>query len=309
MGDAISLSMNTSNSISMGGGKRTSFRLYRTSYVIETRTKNLVDSSLSTTPYQLSTLSLLFHFVANHYKACDLLFIIMPSIAKRLFLSRNNTSLLAFLTFSTAFQTIPQRSATRYFSHSVRRMMTKQVLVPIGDGSEEIETSCITDTLTRFGAKVTVASVKPDRELLCIMSRGIKIQADEPISDAVAREWDLIVLPGGVAGAEALRDCEPLIHLVKKQKSAGKLYGAICAAPAIVLASHGLIDDEAAATCYPAPRFQETIKNHSDKSVVVEGNMITSQGPGTSIQFALQLGEELFGKEKRNEIAKQMLVE
>lgn len=187
--------------------------------------------------------------------------------------------------------------------------MTKHVLVPIANGSEEIETTCITDTLTRFGAKVTVASVNSNGDLLCTMSRGIKVQADELISDVVSREWDMIVLPGGVAGAEALRDCEPLIELLQKQKGAGKMYGAICAAPAIALATHGLIEDGAAATCYPAPQFQEKIKNRSDKSVVVEGNMITSQGPGTSIQFALQLGEQLFGKEKRDEIAKQMLVE
>lgn len=187
--------------------------------------------------------------------------------------------------------------------------MTKQVLVPIADGSEEIETTCITDTLTRFGAKVTVASVNPKGSLLCTMSRGIKVHADELIADAATREWDMIVLPGGVAGAEALRDCKPLIELLQKQKDAGKIYGAICAAPAIALAPHGLIDDGAAATCYPAPHFQQKLKNLSNKSVVVEGNMITSQGPGTSIQFALQLGEQLFGKEKRDEIAKQMLVE
>lgn len=187
--------------------------------------------------------------------------------------------------------------------------MTKHVLVPIGDGSEEIETTCITDTLTRFGAQVTVASVKSNGELLCTMSRGIKVQADETIEHAVQREWDLIVLPGGLPGAEALRDCEPLIELLKKQKSAGKLYGAICAAPAVVLASNALMEENVVATCYPAPRFQEMIPKRSDQSVVVDGNLITSQGPGTSLQFALQLGEQLFGKEKRNEIAKQMLVE
>jgi 4-methyl-5(b-hydroxyethyl)-thiazole monophosphate biosynthesis len=188
-------------------------------------------------------------------------------------------------------------------------MTTKQVLVPIAHGSEEIETTCLTDTLTRFGAKVTIASVNPNGELLCTMSRGIQVQADQGIEDAVTREWDLIVLPGGVAGAEALRDCEPLIELLRKQKSANKLFGAICAAPAIALATHGLMDEEAAATCYPAPHFQETISNYSKERVVVTGNMITSQGPGTSIQFALTLGEQLFGKEKRDEIAKQMLVE
>ena len=64
--------------------------------------------------------------------------------------------------------------------------MAKTVLVPISDGSEEIETTCITDTLTRFGASVTIASVKPDGDLICTMSRGIKVQADTSIADAGA---------------------------------------------------------------------------------------------------------------------------
>lgn len=183
--------------------------------------------------------------------------------------------------------------------------MSKSVLVPIADGSEEIETTCITDTLTRFGALVTTASVMPS--LTCTMSRGIKIVADCSIDDAVTKEWDLVVLPGGMPGAEHLRDCEPLINLLKEQKSRSKLYAAVCASPAVALATHGLVDG--LATCYPSPSFREKITQVSDEPVVVSNNMITSQGPGTSLKFALQLGEQLFGKEKRDEIAKQMLVD
>jgi len=182
--------------------------------------------------------------------------------------------------------------------------MSKQVLVPIADGSEEIETTCITDTLTRFGADVTVASVMDS--LTCTMSRGIKIQADVPIGDAADKEWDLIVLPGGMPGAEHLRDNKVLQELLIKQKSADKLYGAVCAAPAVALS--GFID-QGEATCYPAPDFRKQLKNVSEAKVVVSGNVVTSQGPGTSLLFALQLGEELFGKEARDTIAKAMLVE
>jgi protein deglycase len=92
----------------------------------------------------------------------------------------------------------------------------KSVLVPIADGSEEIETTCITDTLTRFGADVTVASVQSS--LVCTMSRGIKILADCTIAEAAMKEWDLIALPGGMPGAEHLRDSKVLIDLLKKQK-------------------------------------------------------------------------------------------
>lgn len=219
------------------------------------------------------------------------------------FFSSGLFTILALSHPTRAFPSIRPYSAT-----STRLAMSKSVLVPIADGSEEIETTCITDTLTRFGAAVTIASVKPNGELLCTMSRGIKVQADAAIEDAVKAEWDCVVLPGGMPGAEHLRDCKPLIDLLQKQKSEGKLYGAICAAPAVALASNGLIESNAASTCYPAPGFREKLSNVSEDSVVVADNLITSQGPGTALQFALQLGEKLYGKEKRDEIAKQMLV-
>lgn len=187
----------------------------------------------------------------------------------------------------------------------------KRVLVPIADGSEEIETTCITDTLVRFGAKVCVASVMESKTvdpLVCRMSRGIHIKADTMISEAVKEEWDLIVLPGGMPGAEHLRDCEALVNLLRKHSSDHKLYGAVCAAPAVALASRGLVG-ESAATCYPAPNFRSLLQNGKDDKVVVSDNLVTSQGPGTSLLFALALGEKLYGKEKRDEIAKQMLVE
>ncbi|KAL7575125.1 hypothetical protein ACA910_000492 [Epithemia clementina (nom. ined.)] len=187
--------------------------------------------------------------------------------------------------------------------------MSKRVLVPIADGSEEIETTCITDTLVRFGAEVTIASVKPDGNLLCKMSRGIQVQADTTIAQAAKEEWDLIALPGGMPGAEHLRDCALLIELLQKQKAAHKLYAAICAAPAVVLATHNLIPEGGSATCYPAPGFRSKLEGwESNDMVVVNDNLTTSQGPGTALQFALLLGEHLFGKEKRDEIAKAMLV-
>jgi len=180
----------------------------------------------------------------------------------------------------------------------------KRVLVPIGDGSEEIETTCITDTLARFGAHVTVASVMP--HLVCRMSRGIKVVADVSIDDASKETWDMIALPGGMPGAEHLRDSATLISMLEKQNREGKMYAAICASPAVVLASKGL--GAAGITCYPAPAFRDILANPVDDDVVVTDNLTTSKGPGTSLKFALQLGEQLFGKEKADEIAAQMLV-
>lgn len=194
-----------------------------------------------------------------------------------------------------------------FSSTSTTLDMTKRVLVPIADNSEEIETSCIQDTLVRFGAEVVVASVKPGGELVCKMSRGLKVMADVSIDEAVKQSnWDLIALPGGMPGAEHLRDCEPLISLLEKQKAEGKLYGAMCAAPAVVLASKGLVGD--GATCYPAPGLREKMPSPVDEEVVVQGNVVTSQGPGTGLKFAIKLGELLYGEEKAKQIADEMLV-
>lgn len=189
----------------------------------------------------------------------------------------------------------------------------KRVLIPIGTGSEEIETTCLTDTLTRFGAKVVVASVMPDKSnLVCKMSRGINVLADVHISDACgpdqAGNWDLIALPGGLPGADHLRDSVELIQLLKQQKDSGKLYAAICAAPAVVFASHGLMDGVTGNTCYPAPTFREKLEKPSDDEVVVNDNLVTSQGPGTSLKFAIKLGEIMYGKEQADAIAAAMLV-
>jgi len=86
--------------------------------------------------------------------------------------------------------------------------------------------------LVRFGADVVVASVKSDGELMCKMSRGLKVCADMTIEDASKEDWECIALPGGMPGAKHLRDCPTLIDMLKKQNDQKKLLGAICASPA-----------------------------------------------------------------------------
>jgi len=179
-----------------------------------------------------------------------------------------------------------------------------RVLVPVADDSEEIETACITDVLVRAGADVTVASVGP--ELQVRMSRGLKVVADTLISDCVGTEWDVIACPGGMPGAERLRDSNELTALLKEQHQSGRWTAAVCASPAVVFSTHGLIGETA--TSYPAPAFKEQVGGGwTDSKAVVDGNVITSQGPGTSLQFALKIVEVLYGIEKAEELAKQMV--
>mmetsp|Transcript_88382 Transcript_88382/g.225022 ORF Transcript_88382/g.225022 Transcript_88382/m.225022 type:complete len:188 (-) Transcript_88382:48-611(-) len=179
-----------------------------------------------------------------------------------------------------------------------------KVLVPVADDSEEIETVCITDTLVRAGAAVIVASVSGNMTVK--MSRGLKIVADVLINDCVGQEWDAIALPGGMPGAERLRDSQPLTEIIKAQAAASKITAAICASPAVVFGAHGLLPGKA--VCYPAPKFKEILGDkYSDDVVVVDGHIITGTGPGTSLQFALKIVEQLYGKEKAEEVAKGML--
>ena len=182
--------------------------------------------------------------------------------------------------------------------------MAKKVLVPIADGTEEIEAVCIIDTLRRAGAEVTVASVG---KLQVTASRGVKLVADALIADCTGQTYDCIALPGGMPGAEHLRDSAELIGILKKQKQAGRLYGAICASPAVVLQHHKLIE-KVRATCFPGMRNKLDPAYASDERVVVDGNCVTSQGPATAIEFALKLVELLFGPAKAKEVGVAMLV-
>ena len=181
----------------------------------------------------------------------------------------------------------------------------KRVLVPIADGSEEIETSCITDTLVRAGAEVTVASV--EATTTCTMSRGLKIVADALVTDLGNDEFDLVALPGGMPGAERLRDSDALDAILRKQDARRAPLAAVCASPAVILKSKGILRSQA--TCYPAPPFVEALGDIADGDVVRDGHITTSRGPGTSLKFALDLVDQLYGPEKAEELRAQMLVD
>ncbi len=182
--------------------------------------------------------------------------------------------------------------------------MTTRVLVPVADGSEEIETVTIIDVLRRAGADVTVASVDG---LQITASRGVKLVADCLIGDCRDRKYDLVVLPGGMPGAEHLRDNAVLKEILVQQSSAGQLFGAICAAPAVVLEPHGLLRNRKA-TCHPGHVQHLLDPSAADAPVVVDGNCVTSQGPGTALAFALKLVELLFGREKMETVAAPMVI-
>ena len=186
--------------------------------------------------------------------------------------------------------------------------MTKQALVPIADGSEEIEAVTIIDVLRRAGVEVTVASVGVGKTKQITAARGTKIVADSFIADCADKAWDLIAIPGGIEGADHLAASEILDQLLRSQAQQGKFYAAICAAPAVVLGSKGLLADKTATS---HPRFYQSLiakEVDTESRVVVDGNCITSQGPGTAIDFALELVEQICGIVKREEVASPLVL-
>ena len=183
--------------------------------------------------------------------------------------------------------------------------MTKKVLVPIADGSEEIETCSIVNVLRRGGIDVTMSSV---RSILKVTgARDIQIVADKLLSDCLDEVFDMIVLPGGMPGAEHLRDSDELTSMLKRHVKEGRYYAAICASPAVVLAHHGLLAGKKA-TAYPG--FQKDLPETScaDQIVVIDGNCITGQSPGTALEFSLQLLEILEGAEKAQQIRQELVM-
>ena len=134
-----------------------------------------------------------------------------------------------------------------------------------------------------------------------LMSRGVKIEADDLFSQDLVNQndFDAIVLPGGLGGANTFRDSTELIETLKRfLNDDQKIVGAICASPAIVLQTNKLLENYDQVTCYPSMKNQLEEKWTDSAPVIRCKNLITSQGPGTSVEFSVALIEALFGNEK-----------
>lgn len=182
------------------------------------------------------------------------------------------------------------------FDHNPR------VLLPIANGSEEIEIVAIVDILRRAKVDVVVASIEKSVQILA--SRGIKIVADKLIGDAAESVYDLIILPGGNAGAERLHKSKVLKKLLQEQYTAGRIYGAVCSSPA-VLHRQGLLKDKRA-TAHPS--VVTNLNNVSNGAkVVIDGKLITSKGLSTVTDFALAIVSKLFGHARTRCVAEGLV--
>jgi len=173
------------------------------------------------------------------------------------------------------------------------------VLVPLAQGVEELEAVTVVDLLRRAGIEVVTAGLDaaPVKG-----SRGTVLLPDTTLDRAIEHEYDMLVLPGGQPGATHLEQNPRIIALIQKMAEDRRFTAAICAAPK-VLARAGVLEGKRA-TAFPGaldpvqwPRVQ--VENCA---VVTDGKVITSRGPGTAMDFALELIGSLVGKEKRDQV-------
>ena len=201
---------------------------------------------------------------------------------------------------------ISRKDQSLAFFHSGKMAGSgKRALVPIADGTEDLEVVSIVDVLRRAGVETVVAGVSGSS--LITGARGVKIQPDVALSDASVAEtaWDAIVLAGGMPGASHFHQSGLLGELLSKQSDAGRIVAAICASPAIVLVPLGLLD-AVEATCFPL--MKDRIPHFVNQRVKTSGHIITSQGPGTAVEFALVISSALVGQEAAAKVANGLLV-
>lgn len=181
--------------------------------------------------------------------------------------------------------------------------MSKKVLVILAEGFEEIEAVTPIDVLRRAGLDVTVAGVNGKT---VTGAHGITIAADIDLKD-FAGIPDAVVLPGGMPGAKNLAESKKVAEILAGAQSRKNIIGAICAAPALAVAPTGILAGRKA-TCYPGfeGQFPSSVQFVEDR-VVIDGNIVTSRGPGSALEFALSLVERLGDAGKAADLKEGML--
>ena len=180
--------------------------------------------------------------------------------------------------------------------------MSKKVYIFLADGFEDIEGLTVVDLLRRAGIDIKTVSIKETTRIQT--SHGITMLTDAIFAETDFADADMLVLPGGMPGTKYLAGYKPLIDLLTDFNNKGKKIAAICAAPSVFSGLKGR-----KATSYPS--FMEVLFKDgavtSEDSVVVDGNITTSRGLGTAVDFALSLISQLENEEKAKEIAESVV--
>jgi 4-methyl-5(b-hydroxyethyl)-thiazole monophosphate biosynthesis len=175
-----------------------------------------------------------------------------------------------------------------------------EFLMPLADGFEEIEATTTVDILRRAGISVTTAGLQGT---IVRGSRGVRLIADMKMDDVNFDKYDGMILVGGDPGWKNLSTSRRVMDAVQKYNGSKKTLAAICAAPCI-LARAGVLADKRA-TVYPG--MEREIPRPRSEKVIADGHIITSQGPGTAVDFALKIVEMAAGKDKAARVRKDIV--
>ena len=175
-----------------------------------------------------------------------------------------------------------------------------KIAIFFATGFEEIEALSVVDICRRLGLAIDMVSVTGEDTVEG--SHGIAVKMDQTLSQTDFESYDMLVLPGGAPGTKNLEACEPLMAQIDAFYQAGKYIGAICAAPSI-LGHRGILKGKRAC-CYPS--FESHLEGAQVTAgpVEIDGNVVTSRGMGTAIDFGLAIGSLFCGQEKADELAK-----
>lgn len=181
--------------------------------------------------------------------------------------------------------------------------MSRKVYIFLADGFEDIEGLTVVDLMRRAGIDIQTVSISDSHEITT--SHGITMKTDRIFSETDFSDADMLVLPGGMPGTKYLGEYQPLRELLTDFYGKGGKVAAICAAPT-VLASLGFLEGRNA-TAYPSCMDGLAGAVPALENVVVDGNITTSRGLGTAVDFALSLIGQLLGEEKADEIAESVV--
>ena len=173
----------------------------------------------------------------------------------------------------------------------------KRVAILFADGFEEVEAITPLDFLRRAGVAAIATGVST-RDV--VGAHDIRVNTDITL-DELASNLDGVVIPGGTRGAENIAASDEAIELITRLLHEGNLVAAICAAPGIVLGEHGLIGDRRF-TCYPGFQDRASSGSFVEERVVVDGNLLTSRGPGTAAEFAEAIISYLVGPDAARQV-------
>ncbi len=179
-----------------------------------------------------------------------------------------------------------------------------RALVLLAEGAEEIETVTIVDVLRRGDVEVTLAGVAGSRPVRC--SRGVVLVPDAPLLEVSGR-FDLLALPGGAEGARRLAADAAVGRLLRAFEADGRLVAALCAAP-VALAAHDVFAGRQM-TCHPS--VVKDVEPHGRMApgpVVEDANLVTAQGPGSALLFALTLLRRLIGEARTEDVRAPMML-